>query len=299
MRFGFCSVFFGCVVFALVGCARQATKVGQAESEPAAFGENRDAGVVAAKMTKADSNINSNANAIALSRKIIYNTDVRMVVDEYSQFESDLSALVNANGGFVASNKTNRRYNNSQSGDWVVRIPVAQYASFMTGVESIGFAESRTENAQDVTEEFVDIEARIKNKKALEVRVLGILEKRSGKLSEILEIERELSRVREEIERMEGRLRYLGERTSLATISIHCREEQEYLPPAAPTLASRLWLALSGSISTMGTFVANLLVILFALLPWLVVLLLAMWGFSQVTGQRIRDLVLNRFEMLR
>ena len=297
MRFGFCGVAIGCLIFALVGCSGQiTTKVAQSKREASTFEENRDTGVTAPPggIKAAD----STPASIALNRKIIYNTHIGMVVDEYSQFESELQTLVNANGGFVASNKTNRRYNNNQSGDWVVKVPVAQYGSFMSGVESIGFAETRTENAQDVTEEYVDIEARIKNKKALESRVLGILEGRSGKLDDILQIERELSRVREEIERMEGRLRYLKERTSLATISIHCREEQEYMPAAAPTLASRLWLALTGSMGTMGNFVSNLLVLLFAMLPWLVALALAMWVYNEVTGQRIHRQFLNRFRML-
>lgn len=299
MRFTISGMVLGFLVVALGGCGNQeSTMVGSAGTNDSQH-ESAVAGITSSSGDTAVMKTDVAPNAVTLQRKIIYNTNVGLVVDDYRKFEGDLQALVNANGGFVANNKTNRRYNDSQSGDWVIRIPVAQYASFLSGVEAIGFAESRNETAQDVTEEYVDIEARIKNKKALESRVLGILEKRSGKLSEILEIERELSRVREEIERMEGRLRYLRERTSLATITIHCREQQEYLPPASPTLASRLWLALSGSIGTMGDFVANLLVVLFAILPWLIVLALATWVFSQVTGQRVRDLIAKRLEMLR
>lgn len=240
---------------------------------------------------------NSTPNAIALNRKLIYNTNIGLVVQDYKKFESKLPALVNAHGGFVASNNTNRSYNNSQSGDWVIRIPVAQYASFLSGVDAIGFAETRTENAQDVTEEYVDIEARIRNKRALELRVLGILGERSGKLSDILEIERELARVREEIERMEGRLRFLKERTSLATVTIRCREQQEYQPAAAPTLGSRLRHAFSGSIGMMQKSVANLLVLVVAILPWLLLLSLAAWASNRLTGRWIRDWLTKRSQM--
>ena len=131
--------------------------------------------------------------------------------------------LVNKHGGFVASSDTDRTYNDRQTGTWVIRIPVDSYSAFLRGVSVLGFAESRSENAQDVTEEYVDVEARIKNKSKLEERIITMLEERTGKLSDVLEIERELSRVREEIERMEGRLRFLKDRTSLC-LSGNCRE---------------------------------------------------------------------------
>ena len=130
----------------------------------------------------------------------------------------------------------------------------------------------------------------------MEGRVLGILEDRSGKLNEILEIERELSRVREEIERMEGRIRFLKERTSLATITIRCREQQEYQPAAAPTLTSRLGQSFSGSIETMQRFVANLMVFVAAVLPWAIVLLAMSYVIHRSAGDRIRGWLANRSE---
>lgn len=278
----------GLLIAAAVGCggSREATfDRSTARSENAEQSHTGENGTTLVAMQ----NNNAAANAIALNRKIIYNTSIGLVVQDYAKFESELPALVNAHGGFVASNNTNRRYNDNQSGDWVIRIPVAQYASFLGGIDALGFAENRNENAQDVTEEYVDIETRIKNKQALESRVLGILEDRSGKLNDILEIERELSRVREEIERMEGRLRYLKERTSLATVTIRCREQQEYVPIAAPTLGSRLGQAFSGSISTMQFVAANVLVLFVAVLPWLVILAVGLWGLNRLAGKRIRD----------
>ncbi|MFK7767594.1 MAG: DUF4349 domain-containing protein [Mariniblastus sp.] len=211
----------------------------------------------------------SKARTAELNRKIIYNTKIGLVVKDYPTFESTLPQLVNSHGGFIASNNTDRRYNNSQSGTWIVRVPVSEYSDFLTGITSLGFAESRNEKAQDVTEEFVDVEARVKNKKQLEQRILKMLEDRSGKLTDVLEIERELSRVREEIERMEGRIRFLIDRTSLATVTISCREEKEYIPTAAPTLASRISESWSDSTGSLQTFGTNLLLFIIGAAPWL------------------------------
>lgn len=212
----------------------------------------------------------ADTSAIA-NRKIIYNTSVGLVVKNYHDFEQQIAGLVSQHGGFIASSRTDRRYNDRQSGTWVVRIPTTQYSDFLAGVTGLGFAESREENAQDVTEEYVDIEARIKNKRTLEGRVVKMLEERPGKLADVLEIERELSRIREELERMEGRLRYLKDRTSLATVTINSREESEYVPPAAPTLGSRIENSWGNSLSNLQGLGENLLIAIVAFVPWLVI----------------------------
>lgn len=217
----------------------------------------------------------SQQGGVALSpedRKIIYTTTVGLVVADYNQFEAEVPKLISRHGGFVASSETDRRYRDRQSGTWVVRIPVNRYDDFLNGINSLGFAESRSEQAQDVTEEYVDVEARIKNKRLLEQRIVTMLEERTGKLSDVLEIERELARVREEIERMEGRLRYLKDRTRLATITIQCREQREYKPAQAPTLGSRIQESWGDSTGSLRLTAENVLVGLIAMIPWMVVL---------------------------
>ena len=155
---------------------------------------------------------------------------------------------------------------------WVARIPVDRYSGFLASVSGLGFAESRREDAKDVTDEFVDVEARIRNSKKLEERIITLLDERTGKISDVLEIERELARVREEIERMEGRLRLLADQSALATVTIQCREEREYEPPTAPTLGSRIRKSWENSLNSMQTVAESLLVATVAIAPWLGVL---------------------------
>ncbi|MGI9470150.1 MAG: DUF4349 domain-containing protein [Rubripirellula sp.] len=233
--------------------------------------------------------VTTQTNSATVNRRIIYNTQVGLVVEDYRQFESQLPALVQKLGGFVASSDTDRRYNDRQSGSWVVRIPVPVYAEFLSGVDALGFAESRSENAQDVTEEYIDIEARITNKRKLESRIVTMLEERTGKLSDVLDIERELARVREEIERMEGRLRFLQDRTHLATITIQCREQKEYVPAKAPTFASRVGASWSGSIRSLQMTGQNIALALTAAIPWIVIVGLPIWSMWKLTKRRWRQ----------
>jgi hypothetical protein len=226
------------------------------------------------------------ASDTTLDRKIIYDSTMGLVVDDYAQFESRLPELVTKYGGFIATSDTDRRYRDQQTGTWVVRIPVVHYTDFLSGVSSLGFAESRSENARDVTEEYVDVEARILNKRALETRILSILDERTGKLSDVLEIERELARVREEIERMEGRLRFLKDRTTLATVTITCREQKEYQPAEAPTFASRIRQSWSHSLGSMRATGESVVVGVIAIVPWLVVIMIPLWVIARVIKRK-------------
>ena len=123
------------------------------------------------------------------------------------------------------------------------------YHEFLSAAGDIGVPASRIENASDVTEEFVDVEARIKNKRKLEARILELLDRREDKIQHVIEVERELARVREEIERMEGRMRYLKDKTSLTTITITVREQRDYVPEQAPTFTNRIGNAWNASLS--------------------------------------------------
>jgi hypothetical protein len=87
----------------------------------------------------------------------------------------------------------------------------------------------------------------------------------------VIEVEQQLARVRGEIEQMEGRLRYLTNRTELTTVSITAREERDYVPHEAPTFMTRITDAWSGSLEAMRTFAERLTVAVVAVVPWMVV----------------------------
>lgn len=214
--------------------------------------------------------VSVNAYKSPTNRRIVYDANVSMVVDSYQDFESELIKLIDQSDGFVARSESNRRYANRLSGVWEVRIPVDQYTEFLTEMVTLGVIESKSESAQDVTAEYVDVEARIQNNQQLEKRVLQMLEERSGKLADVLEIERELARVREEIERMQGQLRVLTDQTSLATITIDVREDARYIPAADAGLTAKLATTWKQSLAMLKDCGQWLLIAVVAVFPWAV-----------------------------
>jgi hypothetical protein len=105
-----------------------------------------------------------------------------------------------------------------------LRIPSQHFDEAVSGLSPIGKLESVNVNVEDVGEEFVDVQARMTNARRLEQRLTDLLANRTGKLTDVLRVESELARVREEIERFEGRMRYLSSRASVSTLTIALHE---------------------------------------------------------------------------
>ena len=132
--------------------------------------------------------------------------------------------LVAQVGGYVANSSMSGGRDQVRQASFEVKIPSAKYDEAVSSLSAVGKVETVNSSAQDVGEEFVDVTARVTNARRLEERLINLLANRTGKLDEVLRVERELARVREEIERYEGRLRYLTSRASMSTLGINAHE---------------------------------------------------------------------------
>ncbi|HYW30059.1 MAG TPA: DUF4349 domain-containing protein, partial [Gemmatimonas sp.] len=161
--------------------------------------------------------------------------------------------------------------------------------SALAGLAAIGKVESVNSSAQDVGEEFVDLTARVANSRRLEVRLLSLLDNRTARLQDALAVERELSRVREEIERVEGRVRYLSARLQTSTITLALHEP---LPIVRGTPGSRIFVgALEDAWRNFVNLSAAVIASLGVLLPvGLIVATAAVWWRRRRTQRLLGDL---------
>lgn len=214
----------------------------------------------------------------ALQRKIIYTANIELVVENFGSIPADVEALAKDFGGYVASSNVTGSPGRPRRGQWTIRVPVGRYDEFITAAKQLavkgqGEVRRMSSDSQDVSEEYYDLESRIRNKKKQEERLLELLADATGKLEEVLSVERELARVREEIERMEGRKRVLDDLTTLTTIELSIDEIKDYVPEQALTYGARVRLAFSGSIETLVSTAKSVSIALIVAAPWLVVLL--------------------------
>ncbi|MER3496392.1 MAG: hypothetical protein C4320_06125 [Armatimonadota bacterium] len=174
-----------------------------------------------------------------------------------------------------------------------MRIPSARFDAFLDALSSVGELQSSTRSAEDVSEEYYDVQARLKNKKVEEERLVDLLRRATGNLSQVLLVERELSRVRGEIERVEGRLRYLSHQTEMSTVTVTLREVRNYRPEGPPTLASQVKRSFTGSIDALAAFVTATLLFIVAVTPWLIVPLIILAALTGRHRVRQRKMVIR------
>jgi hypothetical protein len=210
-------------------------------------------------------------SGVAPERKIIYTATLSLVVEDFPTTERRLLSLVSSTDGYVATYRENRRAGGALGGDWVVRVPVVHFDRFLKDVAELGLPTSRQIDAQDVTEQYIDLMARLSTKKQLERRVLSLLEERTGAIQDVIEVEKQLGRIREEVEAIEGKIRYLSDQTSLTTVTISAREDKSYRPPQAPTFAAQVRQTFSQSFARLIEAGEVLVLAFVALLPWLLV----------------------------
>ena len=159
------------------------------------------------------------ADADVVERKIVTNVDMNIRVDDVNDAMEAVTNLVDASGGFVVS--VSRTEDEDETFAFMsFRVPSNNLDATLSRVRDISErVERENRSAQDVTTEFVDIEARLGNLRAAEEQLLVLFE-RSGKVSDVLEVQRELTNVRGQIESLQGRLNYLSQTTATSLVSV-------------------------------------------------------------------------------
>lgn len=227
----------------------------------------------------------------SVQRKIIYKASVDLVVEDFSAVPSRLEAMVKQFSGYIAQSNVSGSPGTPRSGRWTIRVPADRYDGLLATVQGLGEVRSVASNSEDVSEEYYDVQARVRNSKKQEERLLKLLETATGKLEEVLKVESELARVRGEIERLEGRVRMLDNLTAMSTVELRVEEIKDYVPEEAPTYLTRVRRSFSGSIDLLVTTAQAISIMLVALSPWLAAILplfLVLWLAGRLFRRRNR-----------
>lgn len=153
--------------------------------------------------------------APGVERKLIKNGYVTICVPKFDEIENQIQKYAKMYGGYI-TNTYLSEYNYSAE----IKIPSVNFETAMNNAGTLGEVKNRSQNANDVTEEFYDLDSRINTKKILKNKLEGYL-KQASSMKELLEIERQLNNVVSELESMEGRMKRLSNQIDYSTININ------------------------------------------------------------------------------
>ena len=229
--------------------------------------------------------------AEAMDRKILRDATLTLEVGAPADAQRKITSIAESLGGFVVTSESKQR----QIGDakqelevnLVIRVPATQFGPALDQIRSTGSRVIQEKiTGQDVTEEFIDLEARLKTQRALESQFLEIM-KQANKVSDALEVQRQIAEVRTEIEKLEGRKRFLENRASLSTITVNLQS-----PTAIAVNTSgfgrNIREAVADSVDVAVAIVLFLIRFVIVMIPILILVIIPGWFIARFVLRRTR-----------
>ena len=177
------------------------------------------------------------------NRKLVRNATVELEIVKFDEAVEKITAFAGEDRGYVVSSGSNKQANGKLRGNVIVKVLPEHLDRFLVKLRSLGEVKNQTLATEDVTKQYFDTDSRVKNARVMETRLIDILKTKTGKVSDVLEVEKELGRVRAEIEEMQGALKYMDAQVQFATVTITL-SEKDMNTPAAFLLKRRARLAL-------------------------------------------------------
>jgi hypothetical protein len=239
----------------------------------------------------------SHSIAEAMDRKILRDANLTLEVGAPAEVQRKIASIAESVGGFVVTSESKQRQTVDGKQDLevnlVVRVPATQFGTALDQIRALGSRVIEEKiTGQDVTEEFIDLEARIKTQKALELQFLEIM-KQAHKVEDALEVQRQIADVRTEIERLEGRKRFLENRASLSTITVSLQS-----PTAIAVNTSGFGRdireAIAESVDVAREIVLFLIRFVIVMIPVFLLLILPGWFIARYVFRRARKMLLAR-----
>jgi len=165
-------------------------------------------------------------------QKLIRNANVEFEVANFETAADAITGIATEEQGYVATRNSARGANGKLSGTIVVKMPPRNLDGFLLKIHAVGELKSQTLGAEDVTKAYFDTDARLRNAKRMEERLLDLLARTTGKVSDLLQVEKELGRVRGQIEEMQGQLKYWDALVAYATVTVSLYEKEMNQPAA-------------------------------------------------------------------
>jgi hypothetical protein len=213
------------------------------------------------------------ADPAAANRKVIFTYNFTIESDDIDAAAKSLEETAGKSGGFISSLTFGGRNDDGRYADATVtyRIPATDTGSFKTAVETVGKVVNKSENGQDVTESYIDTEGRLSTLRIQEARLLDLLSK-SGSLSDLLTIERELANVRGQIESLTGTLKKYDNLVSLATFTVKFQLPKQNVPADGTSFGG----AFEESFSIALYVLKSIVIVFIYILPYLLVIGIAL-----------------------
>ena len=181
--------------------------------------------------------------AVPDNRKLVRNAQVELEIIKFDEAVQRITAFAAEDRGYVATSSSQKQANGKLQGQVIVKVVPENLDRFLSKLRGLGELKNQTLGTEDVTKQYFDTDSRLNSARVMEARLIEMLKTKTGKVADLLEVERELGRVRAQIEEMQGAIKYMDAQVAFATVTITLAEK-DMNTPAAFLLKRRARLAL-------------------------------------------------------
>jgi hypothetical protein len=167
----------------------------------------------------------SGSGTLTPDAKIIKTAFLTIEVNDVPGSVELLKNLAAQKGGYLSSTNVQKNYNNRLTGSVIIRVPAKEFETTLTGVQAIGTVKSVSTQGQDVTEEYVDLQAQ-KTAYQNQLAQYNEIMKKAVKVEDVITVQQQIDRVQTQLNRLDGRLKYLDSRIDLSTITVNLQEPE-------------------------------------------------------------------------
>jgi anti-sigma factor RsiW len=216
---------------------------------------------------------------------------VAVVAKDFDQSRSELDAVLRRHNGYAAQLTVDAPAGAGRSLSADLRIPAAQLDAALAEIKKLGRVEQENQGGEEVSQQYVDLNARLSNARNTEQRLVEVLNQRTGKMADVLEVENEIARVRGEIEQMDAERKSLEHRVTYAALRVQLREEYKAslnLNVAPPSGRARMRNSLVDGLGAAADSLVGFVQLLLYCSPFLLLWTLILYWPSRALWRRLR-----------
>ena len=222
-------------------------------------------------------------------RMIIRSGTMSLEVDKYDETETKILDIAKKFNGFITNTSTTLNPGGKKQGTITIRVAAERFDAMLIELRQAGKEMNENITGNDVTEEYIDAEARVKTQRQLEERLLKLLDEKTAKLTDIVDVEQKLSSVRENIEKTEGRLKFLRDQAAFSTLAVSVYEPSLLSTSTGGGFFYELGQAVKKGLSGFTFILSGLITVLIAMLPIIIIVFLVVYFLVKYLKRKKRN----------
>lgn len=219
-------------------------------------------------------------------RMIIRIGTMSVEVEKFDDAAGKVTEMVKKNGGYISSTTSSLNSSGKKQGTLVLKVPADKYDGLISEVSTVGKVMNQNINANDITEEYIDLEARIKTQKELEQRLLKLLSEKTARLTDVVEVEQKLASVRQVIESIDGKMRHMRNQSEMSTLTLSLYEPAILQTSSGGGFFYELGQGVKAGLRGFTDILSGMLTLFIALLPIIILVIFIFWIIKRIIKRR-------------